>query len=141
MDYLEEAKRIFKNDIFATETTGIEIEDAAKDYAKCSLKLGPKHMNALGTPMGGAIYTLADFTFAVAANTGNMPTVTVTSEITFLSRAKGSTITAEAMCTKDGERNCFFIIDIKDELDTEVATVTIHGYRKKTAAPGDTVRI
>ena len=36
--------------------------------ARCSLTLKPHHMNANNVPMGGAIFTLADFTCAVAAN-------------------------------------------------------------------------
>ena len=68
MGTLEEARKIFSKDLYATELSGIEIDDIGKDYAKCSMKLTEKHKNAYGGIMGGAIYTLADFAFAVASN-------------------------------------------------------------------------
>lgn len=131
MDYLAEAKKIFSNDLFATQTTGVKIEAADINYAKCSLQLGPQHMNALGTPMGGAIYTLADFIFAIASNVGNVPTVTMTSEITFLKVARGDILTGEAKLTADDGRDCFYKIDITDNTGLKIADVVMKGRRKK----------
>lgn len=65
-DLTEEARERFANDIFATQTTGIHIEKAEELYAKCTLSIEPRHLNANHTVMGGAIFTLADFTVAVA---------------------------------------------------------------------------
>ncbi|MEA4922600.1 MAG: PaaI family thioesterase [Eubacteriaceae bacterium] len=130
-DRLEEAKKIFSNDLFATETTGIEIQAADVNYAKCTLKLEKKHINAIGTPMGGAIYTLADFIFAIASNTGNVPTVTMTSEISFLKVAEGSILTGESDYMGEKGRDCFYNIDITDDRGTKVAAVKIKGRRIK----------
>ena len=44
----------------------VEIEEVDDGYAKCSLEIQPHHLNAANTVMGGAIFTLADFAFAVA---------------------------------------------------------------------------
>ena len=65
---LEYLREFFKDDIFATKMLGAKIEEARDDYAKCSFKIDSNHMNAKGIVMGGAIFTLADFTFAVATN-------------------------------------------------------------------------
>lgn len=51
MDYLTKAKEIFSNDIFASETTGIEILAAEPGYAKCRLEIEKKHLNALNSVM------------------------------------------------------------------------------------------
>jgi len=62
---LEEAKEFFKNDLYATNATGIEIVAVGERYSKCVLKLDERHKNAVGHVMGGVMFTLADFVFAV----------------------------------------------------------------------------
>ena len=82
MDYLENARRVFKEDYFATEAAGIVIDEVEPGYAKCTMPLGKIHKNAAGNVMGGAVFTLADFAFGVAANTEErVSTVSLTSEI------------------------------------------------------------
>ncbi len=129
---LEEAREKFKADYFATEATGIVIEEVGVDFAKCSLKLEKKHMNAANTVMGGAIYTLADFAFAVASNayTEEFITVSLVSQITYIAKSKGTQLIAEANCIKSGKSTCFFIVDVKDNLKNHVASVSINGFRK-----------
>ncbi len=128
MTELQNKKEFFKDDIYATETTGIEIEAVGENYAKCSLSLSKKHMNAAGYPMGGAIYTLADFTFAVATNPKpDVVTVTTVSQICYLNPTKGTTLFAECKLLKDGSSVCFYEVNITDDLGTEIANVTITG--------------
>lgn len=129
MDLLEKARKQFQKDIFATATTGITIEAVEEDYAKCQLIVEEKHMNAAGGVMGGALFTLADFTFAVAANITDKLTVSATSQITYLNPVKGKILTAEASCEKSGKRTASYTIRITDEYDTQVATVAITGVR------------
>ena len=130
MDYLERAKREFAGDIYATQTTGIVIEAADRDYARCSLQIEPCHMNASGVVMGGAIFTLADFTFAVAANYETMNTMSLTSSITYLSAARAGRLTAEASCVRSGKSTCHFIITVTDESGKPVASISTTGFRK-----------
>lgn len=130
MDYLERARREFAGDIFATETTGIVIEAAGENYAKCSLEIGAQHMNAAGSVMGGAVFTLADFTFAVAANSREMNTVSLTSSITYLSAARTGKLTAEASCVRSGRNTCHFIVTVSDAEGKVVASVSATGFRK-----------
>ena len=128
MTELEAKRAFFKDDIFATEVTGIQIEEVGENYAKCSLKLTPKHFNAAGHPMGGAVYTLADFTFAVSTNPKpDFVTVTTVSQVCYLSPAKGDTLYAESKLIKDGRSTCFFEIDITDNQGTKIAKVTTTG--------------
>lgn len=68
MSALEEIRNRFKKDRFATEAAGIVIDHAEPGKAVCSLTLEEKHMNENNVPMGGAVFTLADFTCAIASN-------------------------------------------------------------------------
>lgn len=90
MSKLEEIREEFKKDRFATDAVGIRIDCAEPGKAVCSLTLKPHHMNANNVPMGGAIFTLADFTCAVAANGySERMTVSQNASITFLALKKG----------------------------------------------------
>ena len=129
MPTLDQIRACFAGDRYATETTGVSIQEAQPGRAVCILPLRPGLLNANNTPMGGAIFTLADFAFAVAAN-GHSQSVTVSqhASITFLSPARGSTLIARAECLKAGRRTCLYAVDITDEQDTYVAHVTVNGF-------------
>ena len=63
---LEEVRKIFEGDRFATEN-GAVIEEIGDHSATCSLIIKDSHRNAMGAVMGGTYFMLAYFTFAVAA--------------------------------------------------------------------------
>ena len=127
MTDIDKALEFFKKDIYAMETTGISLDEVGEKYAKCSLKWDDRHVNATGHVMGGAIFTLADFTFAVATNFNQPLTVTTVSNISFLGSPKGDTLIAESRLIKDGKRSCFHEITVTDNLGNLVATVTASG--------------
>ena len=129
MTDLEKAREFFGKDTYATVTSGIQIDEVAEHYSKCSMKLTDIHRNAYGGVMGGAIFTLADFTFAVASNFNAPQTVSVTSQINFTGMAKGSQLISEAHLIKDGRTTCLYGIDITDDLGTKIAYVTISGMK------------
>ena len=128
MGTLAEAREEFSKDIYATELTGAVIDRIGPDYAKCSMKLEGKHRNAYGGIMGGAIYTLADFAFAVASNFDKeYATVSVVGQASFMAASKGSILYAEARLIKDGRSNCFYEVTITDDLEKIVAVVSFNG--------------
>lgn len=127
MTRLEEAREFFKADIFATQTTGIVIEEVADGYSRCSLQVEEKHMAAHHHVMGGALFTMADFAFAVAANPLGQTTVTATSNISFVSMPKDDRLVAECRQIKDGRRACYYETRITDGLGNVVAVVTAMG--------------
>ncbi len=130
MDYKQSAVLRFRDDLYATETTGIHIIDVASHYAKCRLPVEQKHMNAAGYVMGGAIFTLADFTFAIAANTDDEGvTVSITSNISYISATRGPVLYAEAQCVENKKKICFYTVDVTDDKGNLVAEVSITGYR------------
>ena len=129
MTDLEEARQFFGGDLYATETTGIVIDEVRDHYARCSLEITGKHKNAYGGVMGGATFTLADYTFAVASNFRQPQTVSVTSQISFIGMAKGTKLISESRLIKDGRTTCLYEIDISDDLGNKIAFVTINGMK------------
>lgn len=128
MGTLEEAREEFSKDLYATELSGAEIDEIGENYAKCSMKLTEKHRNAYGGIMGGAIYTLADFAFAVASNFGKEhATVSVVGQASFMSAPKGNILYAEADLIKDGRSNCFYEVRVTDDTGRITAVVTFNG--------------
>ena len=129
MSKLEEIREEFKKDRFATEVVGIVIDCAEPGKAVCSLALKPHHMNANNVPMGGAIFTLADFACAVAANGYcEKATVSQNASITFLAPAKGKRLIAEASCLRSGRTTALYAVDVRDEMGTYVAHAAINSY-------------
>lgn len=126
---LEQIQKVFANDRFATDN-GAVIDEVDDGYAKCSLEIQPHHLNAGGTVMGGAIFTLADFTFAVASNWNKPLNVSTTSQITYLGTAKGTRLVAEARKVKEGRSTCYYLVDVSDDLGNPVAHVTASGFIK-----------
>lgn len=133
MTELEEAMTYFKNDRYAMETTGITIDEVKTHYAKCSLKIDNRHLNANDYVMGGVFFTLADFTFAVSSNRGSERTVTTNSMITYLGRVKGDTLISESRLIKSGGTMCTYEISVRDNLGNPIALVVTSGMYVKTA--------
>lgn len=131
MNYLQQAKDFFSKDRFATEVTGIEIDEVKKEEAVCSLRIEDRHLNAAGTVMGGVIFTLADFTFAIASNIEQPPTVSMTASITYLGVCKGDRLISRALCEKSGKSTCVYTIYVDDNLGNKVAIVSVTGFRKE----------
>jgi len=124
---LEEVRKIFEGDRFATEN-GAVIEEIGDHSATCSLVITDSHRNAMGAVMGGTYFMLADFAFAVAANWEKMGCVSLRSDISFLGAAKGEKLIAKAVCIKDGKTTACYRVDVTDELGNLAATVTATGY-------------
>lgn len=57
-EVLEKVRKRFENDRFATDN-GAVIEAVGEGYARCVMSLDEHHYNAVGSVMGGAIFTLA----------------------------------------------------------------------------------
>lgn len=132
---LDEVKKFFANDKYATETTGIEILEAGGGKSKIHLALDERHKNALGFVMGAVYFTMADFAFAVASNSDESNAyhaVTLSSTINMVNSAKSGDLFAEAAPIKDGRSTCFYQIDIYENLDDKkrpVAAVQTTGFK------------
>lgn len=125
-DRLKEARAYFEQDRFATENGAI-IREIGEDYAVCELTLQARHRNALGNVMGGAVFMLGDFAFAVVSNFGRRTAVSTTSQITFLRAAKGDTLIARAELLREGRTSVYAEVTVTDNLGALVARLTASG--------------
>ena len=124
---LKKVQERFKNDRFATDN-GAVIEEVGEGYARCVMSLDEHHYNAVGSVMGGAVFTVADFAFAVASNWNKKACVSLTAQITYLGRAKGQKLIAEAKKVKEGRTSCYYLVEVTDDLGNQVAHVTSNGF-------------
>ena len=125
---IDQARTYFSGDRFALEN-GITIDELSPAGAVCSFTITDRHRNAEGGVMGGAIFTLVDLAFAVAANNVYRPTVAQQVSMNFLSGSRGSRLTARASCRKDGRNSCVYNVDVSDDLGRDIAQATITGFK------------
>lgn len=127
MKTIEEVRKIFEGDRFAMQN-GAVIEEISDHSATCSLVITDLHRNAMGAVMGGTYFMLADFAFAVAANWEKLGCVSLHSDISFLTSAKGEKLIAKAVCIKDGKSTACYRVNVTDDLGNLTAVVTVTGY-------------
>jgi len=125
---IDEARDYFEGDRFALEN-GVTIDALSDGASTCSLALSNRHRNAEGGVMGGAIFTLIDLAFAVAANNTHRPTVAQQVSMNFLSGSRGARLTARAACRKDGRASCVYQVDVTDDLGRDIAQAVITGFK------------
>lgn len=128
---LPEVQDYFANDHFATDACGCRVVEAAHGHAVCEFDIRDIHRNQMGNVMGGAIFTVADLSVAVASNVGQDPSVSVCNSIEYLSTARGTRLIATCDADRDGRSLGFFTADVTDELGTHVARMTATCYRMK----------
>ena len=123
-------KEILAEDHFAS-CTGVELLEVKEGYAKARMLVTERHLNAGGVCQGGALFTLADLTFAAVANSHNQLTLSLNANITFLRPARQGYVYAEAVEVFNHARVPFIEVRIHDEAGELVAVFTSTGYRKK----------
>jgi acyl-CoA thioesterase len=89
------------------------------------------HLNALKTVQGGAIFTLADFTFAAAANSHGTVAVAINANMTFMKAASTGTLWAEAREISKNFKIGTYTVEVKDDQGDLVAQFQGLAYRKK----------
>lgn len=124
----EEAREYFKGDRFATEN-GMELRELGDNYAICDMTLTERHKNANGGIMGGVMFTLADFAFAVCANQIHRPTVAQQVSINYLGAPKGTKLSAKAVCRKTGRSTTVINVDVTDDTGRDIAQFVGSGFK------------
>jgi acyl-CoA thioesterase len=129
---MENLKRYFKKDNFAANS-GIELLEVSPGYAKARMNIEEKHLNALKTVQGGALFTLADLAFAAASNAYGSATVAINANISFVKAATNGILIAEAKETSINPKITTYTVNITDDKGDIVAIFQGMGYRKKTS--------
>ena len=132
---MQHIKDYFKTDQFAA-LSNIELLAAANGRARAKMTLHPHHWNGLQTVHGGAIFTLADFAFAAAANSHGTVAVAINANITFMKAAVSGTLWAEAREVSKNFKLGSYAVEITDDQGELVAQFQGLAYRKKDKLPG-----
>lgn len=120
----------FKNDRYAA-LTGIELQEASEGFAKATLLLDERHLNANGVSQGGVIFTLADFVTGVASNSHGEMAVSISAHVNFLRSSRpGDVLTAEAQERFLHKRLGNYQVNVTNQLGDLVATLETTVYRK-----------
>jgi len=131
---MEKIRRFFKNDRFA-ERSNIELISLAPGYAKCRMPLQNYHLNGYNTVHGGAIFTLADFTFAAASNSHGNIAVAINASISFLKAGTSGTLWAEARELARNPKLASYTVEVRDDAGDLVAVFQGMVYRKSEVIP------
>ena len=126
----------FEKDLFA-KTSGIKLEKVLPGYAKAVMKVTENHLNAVGVVQGGAIFTLADFAFAVASNSRGKIALAIDAEISFFKSVSTGTLTAEAREISLHNKVGTYLIDISNENGELIAHFKGTVYRKSESIDFD----
>ncbi len=127
MKTIDEIKEFFTKDKFA-QNCKIEIVRASDGEAECVMPITDDHKNAVGGVQGGAIFTLADYTFAVASNFNCDACVSVSASVSYIRVAKTNTLTAIAKRLGESRHMAFYEVNVSDGLGV-IACVKVDGYK------------
>ena len=125
-----------ENDHFAHHC-GIELIELNRGHAKAKMEIQPFHMNGANTVHGGAVFTLADFTFAAAVNSQGRLSMAITTSISFFKPTCSGTLYAEAEELSISHKLGYYQINITDQNQQRVAQFQGTAYRKQEAVLAD----
>ncbi len=126
----DKIKKFFKGDRLA-EYLGIELVEVSNGGSVAKMEVKEEHLNGINTVHGGAIFTLADFAFAVAANSHGRVTVAINVSISFMKAATRGTLTAVAREISLNPKISTYTVNICDDEGDIVAIFQGMAYRKR----------
>ena len=128
---MQKAKDFFsEHDLFARHC-GIELLDAGPGWARVSMAIQPCHFNGARTVHGGAIFTLADFAFAVASNSHGQLAMGISTSTSFFKAARGGTLLAEAQELSLNKQLGSYQVRVTDEQNQLIALFQGTAFRKE----------
>ena len=131
LNSLEKIRAYFSAEIFVREN-GIVIEDASDGYAKLRLNVAGRHLDAFGFVSRAALFTLADFSAAPAAQFGREPEASVSFgvRILFPSPCRAAVLTAQAKRIEKKEDLDRYEIEVRNEREEIAARAFVSAYCK-----------
>jgi len=127
---MPDVRAMLSQDRFAAHA-GVTLLHVEPGLARARLEVGPRHINGVGTAQGGAIFTLADFAFAAAANSNGSMAVAIDVSISFLKAVTGGVLTAEAREEAAAGRISTTVVRVTDQAGALVAIFKGTAYRRR----------
>lgn len=134
-DLLKISRNFFGSDRFV-EMCGIQIVECREGYAKCEVTIADKHLNGINAVQGGLLFTIADFSAAVAAFTLGRVALSINADISFFRNCNSGTLIAEATVISATNNLCTCSVDVVCN-DTKLANVKVGLFRTKQEIPED----
>lgn len=125
----------FARDRFAS-AAGVRLTCIRAGHAEAEMAVTPHVLNASGYVQGGALFTLADLTFAAAVNTQSPLAVSVNANIVFISNVREGTLRAVADVAHDHHRLPCAQVRISDATGRLIALFTSSAYRIEKGSTG-----
>lgn len=122
------------HDQFATHL-GIKLLAAKEGYAKAEMEIEPFHLNSAKIVHGGALFTLADFVFAVASNSYGKIALAINVNINFIKAQSNGKIFAEATEIAKHPKLGTYQVKVTNESNELLALFQGTAYRKKQDLP------
>ncbi|MBE0537846.1 MAG: PaaI family thioesterase [Phycisphaerae bacterium] len=119
---MTETGNAFVDDSFA-RYVGVELIEAGDAGAAAQLVIRAHHLNGAGVVHGGAIFTLAAWTMAVAANSIQPLTLGLSATISWVRPVTGGTLTARATQVAAGGKVSTWHVTVTDEGGQTVAVL------------------
>jgi len=126
---MESVRAMFEKDQFAKHAN-IELVSVSEGQAVAQMTLQPHHLNGLHIAQGGAIFTLADFAFAAAANSHGAVAVAANVSISFMKAVSSGTLRAEAREVARSFKLGTYTVEVRDERGDLIAFFQGLAYRK-----------
>ena len=126
---MEYAKEFLNDDKFALHA-GIELLEVKSGTAKVRMEVKPFHINGVGLVHGGALFTLADFAFAAAANSHEEVAVAINASISYLKGVKAGTLYAEAEEISNSRKISVYSVRVTDDAGQLIAMFQGMAYKK-----------
>jgi acyl-CoA thioesterase len=128
---MEQIKKFFtKKDKFA-HFCGIELLEVSPGRARGRMAVQPHHLNGMGSVHGGALFTLADYIFAVAANSHEIVSVAINANMTYVKAINSGYLYAEAQENSVNPKISSYTVRVADDNNDTVAIFQGLAYRKK----------
>lgn len=134
-DLIKICRGFFGTDRFV-EMCGIQIVECREGYAKCEVEIHDKLLNGVNAVQGGLLFTIADFSAAVAAFTLGRVALSINADISFFRNCNSGTIIAEATVISATNNLCTCSVDVVCN-DVKLANVKVGLFRTKQEIPGE----
>lgn len=121
-----------RHDQFARHA-GIELIEARPGWAQVKMPVQAFHLNGAGTVHGGALFTLADFAFAVASNSHGQLAMGINTSMSFLKAVSAGILYGEATEIALSRRLGTYQVEITDAEQQRIALFQGTVYRKEQA--------
>lgn len=116
---------------------GIELVEASPGFAVLAMTVRREHLNCYDIAHGGAIFTLADTAFGMAANTHDKVAIAIDAHVAFAVAVKeGDRLTARAHEVSCGKKTAVYRVEVQRQDGTAVSIFTGTVYITGRPKPG-----